>query len=157
MANQTGTFHITGCIDNLCFYKMNGKYYVRMKSSLTGKRVKKDPRFKRTMQYAGLLANASKIASALYKELPKEEKGITVYRMLTGKAMKLLQQGKSSDEILYLLGSPAKEIPKEECTKKKDRILFDAYSYADALIAKVFADIAIEKTTTMSLPEEMPP
>lgn len=48
---------------------MDGKYYVRAKSSLTRKRGRKDPAFKKTMHNAAILANASKIASALYKEL----------------------------------------------------------------------------------------
>ena len=81
MAKQAGTYHITGCFDNLCFYEMEGKYYVRLKSSLTGKRVKKDPSFKRTMQYAALLGSASAIASAVYRALP-ESKGIALYRVL---------------------------------------------------------------------------
>src|SRR4051794_9381680 len=158
MARQAGAFLITGCIDNLCFYKMEGKYYVRMKSSLRGKRVKKDLAFKRTMEYASLHANASKIASALYRELPKEEKGIAVYRMLTGKVMKFLQDGKSNDEILYLLRCKEKETTKEQCSRTKERILFNAYSYyADALIAIVFADIPIDEITTIRVMEEVPP
>jgi len=157
MARQTGIWHITACIDNLCFYKMEGKYYVRMKSSLTAKRVKKDPAFKRTMQCAASLANASQIASALYRELPKEKKGIAVYRKLTAKAMTLLRNGKSSDEILYLLRSPEKETTNEQCTETKERILFNTYTYADALIAKAFVDIPIEETTTVGLLEDVPP
>ncbi len=92
MAKQTGLIRITGTIDNLCFYKMDGKYYVRTKSSLSGKRVKKDPAFKKTMTYARLLAKASQIASKMYKILPKEEKGIKVYRELTGAIMKELKK-----------------------------------------------------------------
>lgn len=156
MATQAGTFHITGCIDNLCFYKMDGKYYVRMKSSLTGKRVKKDPRFKRTMQYAGLLANASKIASALYKALPKESKGIAVYRMITGKAMKLLQEGKNADEIVYLRSCSSTVKAEKNGIKKIEKPLLSPYRYADALIAKVFAGSSQKDVRALSL-DEAPP
>jgi hypothetical protein len=38
MAKQAGDIFITGTIDDLCFYKMDGAYYVRLKSSLTGKK-----------------------------------------------------------------------------------------------------------------------
>lgn len=157
MARQSGTYQITGCYDNLCFYKMESKYYVRVKSSLTGKRVKKEPAFKRTMQYAGLLADASKIASSLYKSLPKESKGIAVYRTLTGKAMKLLQEGKSSAEILHMLTFYL--TPKaEKCRiKKKEKSLVPIYVYADALIAAVFADTATIKDPTILSLEEAPP
>src|SRR3954469_3523463 len=122
-----------------------------MKSALTGKRVKKDAAFKRTMEYASLLANASKVASALYRELPKEEKGIAVYRTLTGKVMKLLRDGRSKDEIICLLRRKEKETTKEQCSRTKERMFFNAYSYADALIAKVFANVPIAEITTIRL------
>ncbi|WP_315823558.1 hypothetical protein [Paraflavitalea speifideaquila] len=40
-------------------YKMYGAYFIRTKSSLTGKRVKKDKRFARTRHNASVLAMAS--------------------------------------------------------------------------------------------------
>ena len=155
MAKQAGAYYITGCFDNLCFYKMEGKYYVRMKSSLKGKRVKKDVAFKRTMQYAGLLADASSIASSLYKMLPKESKGIAVYRMLTGKVMKLLKDGKRANEIMHVLKHRAKPKTKKDAARKKDRYLFCRYTYADAVIAEVFT-IVTEYPPILCF-EEAPP
>ena len=61
MPKQTGPNPFTGRRGNLQGYRMAGKYYVRIVSSLTAKRVRKDPAFKRTMQYAGLLGKASKV------------------------------------------------------------------------------------------------
>ena len=92
MAKQIGKIKITGTIDELVFYKMNGAYYVRTKSSLNGKRIKKDPAFAKTMAYARLLAKASKIASKLYHMLAENEKGIKVYRKLTGEVMRELKK-----------------------------------------------------------------
>ncbi len=103
MAKQEGPYFVTGCAGNICFYKMDGQYYMRLKSTLSGKRVKKDPRFKKTMQNAGLLADASKIASKLYRELPKEERAKGLYRKLTGMGMRLLKEGKSKEEVFALL------------------------------------------------------
>ena len=80
---------------------MAGKYYVRVISSLQGEQVRKDPAFKRTMQYAGLLARASKIASRIYRGLPEKEHGF--YRRLTGMAMRLLKQGRTSEEAFEAL------------------------------------------------------
>jgi len=154
MAKQAGAYYITGCFDNLCFYKMEGKYYVRMKSSLKGKRVKKDAAFKRTMLNAKLLANASAIASSLYRMLPKESKGIAVYRMLTGKVMKLLKDGKSANEIMHVLKHPAKPKMKKDAARK-DRYLFCRYTYADAVIAEVFT-IVTEYPPILCF-EEAPP
>jgi hypothetical protein len=155
MAKQAGAYYITSCFDNLCFYKMKGKYYVRMKSSLKGKRVKKDAAFNRTMQYAGLLADASSIASSLYKMLPKESKGIAVYRILTGKVMKLLKDGKSANEIMHVLKHPAKPKMEKDVIKKKDKPLICRYPYADAVIAEVFT-IVTEYPPILCF-EEAPP
>jgi hypothetical protein len=65
MANQTGEFKITGTYDDITYYNMDGKSYAHSKSSLKGKGVKKDPRFKRTMQSAQRLARGSQLASKL--------------------------------------------------------------------------------------------
>lgn len=99
MGRQTGTIKITGTKGNITFYRMNGKYYARKKSSLTGKRVKKDPAFKLTMMYAGWLKKASKIAAAVYQLLNEEEREHSQYRTMTGIAMKMLKAGVEPDVI----------------------------------------------------------
>jgi hypothetical protein len=78
---------------------MEGKYYVRKKSSLTGKRVKKDKKFRLTMIYAGILAQAAKIASSVYRQIPKEERKHPYFRTLTGMAQKLIRKGVSAEEV----------------------------------------------------------
>ena len=99
MAKQDGTIKITGTVSNVCFYKLDDKYYARSKSSLTGKRVKKDAAFKETMKYAGWLAKASVIASAVYRSLPQKNKGRKIYQRLTGKAIKMLKEELTEKEI----------------------------------------------------------
>ena len=103
MGRQSGNIFITGTIGNLCFYRMDGQYYVRLKSSLTGKRVKKDPAFKGTMYYAGLFGNASGIDSEVYRALPPSSKIKGLYRKLTGMAMQLLKEGIDKERIVLLL------------------------------------------------------
>jgi hypothetical protein len=76
MAKQVGDIIIIGTIDDITFYVMEGKGYARKKSRLTGKRVKKDPKFKRTMQSAHRLGRASQLASKVYRSLPKERVGV---------------------------------------------------------------------------------
>ena len=78
MARQAGELFITGSIDGLCFYQMKGRYYVRTESSLTSKRVKRDPKFKRTMALANIFGEASRIASKVYRALPVEQRGRAV-------------------------------------------------------------------------------
>jgi len=103
MAKQAGINFITGCIDNICFYKMNGQYYARMKSSLDRKRVKTDSRFKQTMRYAGIFGIASKLASQVYGELTVAEKQKGLFRYLTGRAFGFLKEGVFKEDVLFLL------------------------------------------------------
>jgi hypothetical protein len=135
MAKQAGPIKITGCYDNICFYKTGGMYYARMKSSLTGKRVKKDPAFRRTMAYAGLLGQASKIASTLYRNLPGEKKEKGFFKKLTGQVMRLLKEGKKEEEIFLSLLPEKKEVTGTTLTKKKagSKSLF-----ADKIIQSIF-------------------
>lgn len=104
MAKYNGIPPFTGTRGPLCIYKMYGRYYLRSTSSLTGKRVKKDPAFRKTMQFAALMAKASRIASAVYAALPAGKREHLLYRKLTGEAMQWLKyQWKEEDIIAYLL------------------------------------------------------
>lgn len=70
IAHHPGNITFTGTYNNLVFYLWRGKYCVRTKSSLSGKRVKTTAAFRTTMQYAKRLARASVIASGVYRQLP---------------------------------------------------------------------------------------
>jgi len=94
VAKQIGPYKITGTIQNICYYKMDGQYYARLKSSLDGKRVKTDPAFAETMRYAELLGRASKLVSTVYHRIPKEERSRELFKRLTGETMKELGKGK---------------------------------------------------------------
>jgi hypothetical protein len=94
----------TGTIGPICIYQMHGQYFLRTRSSLTGKRVKKDPAFRKTMMYAALLGKASRIGSAVYAAIPAGKKQHALYRKLTGEAMTWLKyEWKEEDIIAYLL------------------------------------------------------
>lgn len=92
-----------GTRDNVTIYLMNGEYFIRSKSSLTGKRVKRDPAFARTMEYAGWLKKASVIASLVYRQIPENDRVYKQYRELVGKAMGLLKEGFDVDAVLIVL------------------------------------------------------
>ena len=103
MGEQMGTHKLTGRVGAFVYYKSDGKYLVRAVSSLRGKQFKKDKRFRNTMMYAGLLARASKIGSAVYNAIPKDARMHTMYRAITGAAMKLLKNGTPDKEALIQL------------------------------------------------------
>lgn len=109
MAKQSGPIKIKGTISGITFYKQEDTYLARQKSSLTGKRVKTDPAFKKTMQEAGILKQASQLASFVYRQLPKERKR-RHYQLLTGQAQQQLRKGMDKDDVItFLLAYAAKE------------------------------------------------
>ncbi len=116
VAKQIGAYKITGTIDNICFYQMEGQYYARQKSSLTGKRVKKDPAFAGTMQSANLLGRASKLASLIKRSFPKEEQCRELFQMLTGKVMQFMKDGIEEEEIKVMLSFVLKKEENEVCS-----------------------------------------
>ncbi|WP_217606799.1 hypothetical protein [Chitinophaga sp. GbtcB8] len=103
MAKQVGPVFLTGTVGNITYYKMDGQYYARSKSSLSRKRVKRFRSFKRTMEYADWLAQASKIAAAIYRLFPRKTRQHDDYRTITGQAMQLLKSGVEKAVVQELL------------------------------------------------------
>jgi hypothetical protein len=103
-----------GTRDNLTIYLMNGEYIVRTKSSLTGKRVKRDPAFARTMKYAGWLKQGARLASLVYKKIPADERVYKQYRELTGRVMSLLKEGFDADDVITMLEAVYLSQPMED-------------------------------------------
>gem|GEM_PF-952281 len=99
MPKQKGPVYYTGTRGDACFYKMDGQYYVRRKSTLSGKRVKRDKAFTLTRVYADLLGQASRLAAAVYRCSPLEERKHAQYRTMTGEALKMLKEGVAADVI----------------------------------------------------------
>lgn len=103
MAKQVGPVFLTGTVGNVTYYKMDGQYYARSKSSLSRKRVKRSRSFKRTMEYADWLAQASKIAASIYRLFPRKTRQHDDYRAITGQAMQLLKSGVEKTIVQELL------------------------------------------------------
>lgn len=91
MGKQVGPNYITGTVGDRTYYRLNGQYLVRAKSTLSRKRVKRSPAFRRTMEYAGWLAAASKLAAEVYRMMPKDQRKVQEYREMTGRAMDLIR------------------------------------------------------------------
>ena len=100
---------------NLYYYysPFSGKNIVRRCSSLTGERVKKDAAFKGFRESGNRMKEASPIAASLYKMVPTEIKQYSLYRLLTGEALKMLKAGKDSVTItetlkqIYIRSAPS--------------------------------------------------
>src|SRR5688572_28396186 len=100
MAKQVGPLFITGTIDGIIFYKLGDQYYLRSKGDYkSAKRMRKDPRLKRTMEKASQFGEASKITKEVYyRQLPKEVRRQGLFGKLTGRVNSWLQQGKTREE-----------------------------------------------------------
>lgn len=94
--HNTTSIIFTGTYSNLVFYCWRGKYCVRTRSTLSGKRVKTAPQFRVTMQYAERLGRASKIASHVYRQLSDGWKLHSLYRTMTGLGTRLLKEREQS-------------------------------------------------------------
>jgi hypothetical protein len=99
MAKQTGEIKIVGTIDGICFYKMDGLFYAKQKSSLDRKRFFTDKAFEGSRKSSAHLAQASPLAARLYHMLPLEKKGRDVYRSIVGKVKQMLKEEQSATSI----------------------------------------------------------
>ncbi|MDP4262943.1 MAG: hypothetical protein Q8941_10455, partial [Bacteroidota bacterium] len=84
-------------------YRLHGKHYARLISSLTGKRVKTDPCFRNTMRNATMFGKASKIASTIYRLIPIAKRQEKVYRKMTGIGYKWLKEEIPWEEVMNRL------------------------------------------------------
>ncbi|MBN8686379.1 MAG: hypothetical protein J0M10_05155 [Chitinophagales bacterium] len=98
MGKQKNTI-IRGTFNNATWYVMNGIGYVRSKSNLTGKRVKKSPTFKKTMELAHKLGDASSLASTLYHTVEPKNKSIRLFRLITGMVITGFRKGNTEEEL----------------------------------------------------------
>src|SRR5687767_11705908 len=157
MAKQIGPFKLQGCYDNIFFYKMDGQYFARTKTSLDGKRVKKDPVFRETMRHAALLGRASKLAAIVYRALPQEKKEPGLYKKLTGQVMRMLREGKMVKEVLELLQPmKVKKVSVNVVAKNKNTV--DKNSFADVVLSLVFKVVVDEEEAICCSEEaEAPP
>lgn len=103
MPKITGAFPLARTRGGLTFYLMGGVNYVRVKSSLTRKRVLKSPQFRKTRMYADLMSQASRIGSVIYQALPQGWRQAWMYRAFTGEAMQFLKEGKPPHETTTIL------------------------------------------------------
>src|SRR5687767_9868261 len=99
MAEAFAPFPIQRTMCNMTFYMMEGRNFVRKKSSLTRRKVLYSPQFARTRHNAGLMGKASKIGSAVYNALPEFWRQGWMYRSFTGEAYKMIKRGKKEKEI----------------------------------------------------------
>jgi hypothetical protein len=106
----------TGTKYGVTVYQLpGGKWYVRMKSSITGERIRKDPVFKGFRKSSVRMKDASPIASFVYNQLPV--KHYPLYREMTGKSLLWLKEGLSAEVITERLVKEYLSVPKPRIKK----------------------------------------
>ena len=123
MARQIGDIILVGTIDDITFYEMEGRGYARHKSSLSGKRVKRDPKFQRTMESAGRFGRGNQLASKVYRSLPREQQVYALFKELKSIAILAIKEGKSEAEVLALL---QQRVGKPRAVKKPAAVVAQA-------------------------------
>jgi len=103
MAKQIGFIKVRGTVGGITFYKLNGHYYARRKSSLNKDRVLRDVAFCGSRRSSALFGTAARIAKVIYRRLPVQKKGHGVMGKITARANRLLHEGVRADEVLELL------------------------------------------------------
>jgi len=106
MAKQAGPFYFTGTIDDVVFYKLGGNYYMRLKGEPTSgmrKRLKDPKHYPLLNLRKREFAQAGQLAKEVYRALPLKLRGHGVYGKLTGKAVRMLREGKSAETVKTLL------------------------------------------------------
>jgi hypothetical protein len=99
MGKQTGDTIVTDTIDDLVFYKMDGKGYVRTKSSLTGKQFKTQQRFANSRKSAERFKAANIMASKVYRNIPADKRKYAFFCLLKSTAIRLLKTDTPEQEV----------------------------------------------------------
>ena len=97
MAKRLTNNVITGSDKRLGLYFYYSPHFghniIRRTTSLTGQQVKTDKAFKGFRESGNRMKQASPIAAALYRLIPSEIKQYSIYRLLTGEALKMIKAG----------------------------------------------------------------
>jgi hypothetical protein len=144
MAKQCGPTPVVGTIGGLTYYQMMGVFYVRSRTSLNRKRIKRDPAFARFRANGQLFGQASRIASRLYRLLPKQERQHGRFGLLTIEVKKYLEQGYTVEQLLQSFTQPT------VTTRKKVTLSFAPntitpsgnHAYADKVIAEALQTLS---------------
>src|ERR1700750_1493403 len=99
MAPQ-GPLQMVGTIDGLCFYQRHGKFFIRMKSSLTSKTFWKSKAFEGSRRSCKRFALGNQLASMVYKSLHSKNRVYQNFLRLKSKAIALIREGKDREEVL---------------------------------------------------------
>ncbi|HEY0751444.1 MAG TPA: hypothetical protein VGD26_09815 [Chitinophagaceae bacterium] len=99
MARQIEGF-LVGTYDDMTFYKMEGKYYARKKSSLTGTKYRTHKSFEGSRRSNGRFGMGNKIASQVYREIPEQEREYELFCKMKSASIAMIKAGKEESDVI---------------------------------------------------------
>ena len=130
MAKQAEGF-LVGTYDDITFYKMEGQYYARRKSSLTGKKFWKHKAFEGSRRSCGRFGRGNQLASIVYNEIDESVRVYALYCRMKREAIAMLKAGKTEAEVIESL---RRLKPKTEAegnvSKRKVSLIAASYNIA---------------------------
>ena len=103
MALQAGNIMISGTIGDLTYYKMGNTFFARWKTRIDKRMFWNDRRFEGSRQSCKRFAEGNKLASQVYRSLPKEQKKYERFCQLKSAAIIYLKEGHSIRETIEQL------------------------------------------------------
>ena len=99
---QSGDIRMTGTFDisDITLYRMNGEFYARSKSTLTGKRFRKDKAFEGSRRSNERFKRGNELASQVYQAMPEEKRFYKLYCRLKREAILYLKCGKTEEQVV---------------------------------------------------------
>ena len=110
MAKQAEGF-IVGTFDDITFYKMEGSYYARMKSSLTGKKFWKHKAFEGSRRSCNRFGRGNQLASIVYNEIPEVLRKYEVFCLMKKVAIAMLKAGLEEAAVIEALRDLKPKLP----------------------------------------------
>lgn len=102
MAKQIEGF-LEGTYDDITFYKMEGNYYARMKSSLTGKKFWKHKSFEGSRRSCNRFGRGNQLASIVYNEIPEANRKYEIFCRMKREAIAMLKAGQEEEVVIETL------------------------------------------------------
>ena len=118
MAKQVEGF-LVGTYDDITFYKMEGNYYARMKSSLTGKKFWKHKAFEGSRRSCNRFGKGNQLASKVYKEIPEAKRVYALFCTMKRIAIAMLKAGKEEEQVIRELRDLKPAVIAEPVAAKK--------------------------------------
>lgn len=118
MAKQVEGF-LVGTYDDITFYKMEGQYYARMKSSLTGKKFWKHKSFEGSRRSCNRFGKGNQLASKVYKEIPEAQRVYALFCTMKRIAIAMLKAGKEEEQVIWELRDLKPAVIAEPVAAKK--------------------------------------